>query len=241
MQDPISQNIEKESKFILSNELINGYYLSFLSIGLFLVMLRNDINSDIKQGVFFILMALVFGSIDLFKNAATKENILDQENKSAKTVIYGNYYNRVGDEVYNTANENISDIRIDLPSNYFDVLKTIEVLPVSTDSGQPGIKDVLIQLHSYVESDSTLLVSEKEMIFELIKRMAIEAKSDSVSNDIEYVVESIQKIDRNSDFQSQIVQALKASAISASDEQLSPIRIVVAAIAGWMEKTSKNI
>lgn len=74
MQDPIGKNIEKESKFTLSTESINGYYLSFLAIGLFLVMLRNDIGSDLKQGLFFILMALVFGSIDLFKSAANKES-----------------------------------------------------------------------------------------------------------------------------------------------------------------------
>jgi hypothetical protein len=74
MQDPISQNIEKESRSILSTELINGYYLSFLAIGLFLIILRNDIGTDLKQGLFFILMALVFGSIDLFKSAASKEN-----------------------------------------------------------------------------------------------------------------------------------------------------------------------
>jgi hypothetical protein len=72
MQDPIGKNIEKESKFVLSTEIINGYYLSFLAIGLFLVILRNDITNDLKQGLFFILMALVFGSIDLFKSAANK-------------------------------------------------------------------------------------------------------------------------------------------------------------------------
>jgi hypothetical protein len=72
MQDPIDKNIEKESKFALSTELINAYYLSFLAIGLFLFILKNDISNDLKQGLFFILMALVFGSIDLFKSAANK-------------------------------------------------------------------------------------------------------------------------------------------------------------------------
>ena len=74
MQDPIGKNVEKESKFALSAESINGYYLSFLAIGLFLIILKNDIGNDLKQGLFFILMALVFGSIDLFKSAASKEN-----------------------------------------------------------------------------------------------------------------------------------------------------------------------
>jgi hypothetical protein len=52
--------------------LLNGYYLSFLAIGLFVFMLKDNIGSDLQKGLFFILMALVFGSIDLFKSAASK-------------------------------------------------------------------------------------------------------------------------------------------------------------------------
>lgn len=71
MQDPIIKN-NQDSKFTLSVELINGYYLSFLAIGLLLIILRDDISSDLKQALFFILMVLTFGSIDLLKSAASK-------------------------------------------------------------------------------------------------------------------------------------------------------------------------
>ena len=147
MQDPIIQNIEKDSKFKLSVELVNGYYLSFLSIGLLLIILRNDITPDIKQALFFILMILISGTLRFFMRAASKEDNMDENKQYPQTIVHGNYYsgNRVGDAVYNTSNQNVTDIKIDTPSNYFDVLKTIEVVPDSPDPNQPGIKDVLIQ------------------------------------------------------------------------------------------------
>jgi hypothetical protein len=52
MQDPVIQDNKQESKFRLSAELINGYYLSFLAIGLLLIILRDDISSDLKQALF---------------------------------------------------------------------------------------------------------------------------------------------------------------------------------------------
>jgi hypothetical protein len=72
MQDPVIQDNKQESRFRLSVELINGYYLSFLAIGLLLIILRDDISSDLKQALFFILMVLIFGSIDLLKSAGSK-------------------------------------------------------------------------------------------------------------------------------------------------------------------------
>ena len=86
-----------------------------------------------------------------------------------------------------------------------------------------------------------MIVSEKEAIFELIKRMAIEAKSDPISHDLVSVVESIQKIDRNSDFKARIVQVLKAGAMLASDGQISQpsIKIVMTAIKEWIEEKRK--
>jgi hypothetical protein len=82
MQDPTNKNIEKESKFKLSTELINGYYLSFLAIGLLSIILRNDLSNDhhLKQALFFILMVLIFGSINLLQSAASKESNQNKKN-----------------------------------------------------------------------------------------------------------------------------------------------------------------
>jgi hypothetical protein len=243
MQDPIIQNIEKDSRLKLSVELVNGYYLSFLSIGLLLIILRNDITPDLKQALFFILMILISGTLRFFMRAANKEDNIDENKQYPQTIVNGNYYynKRVGDEVYNTSNQNVADIRMDTPSNYFDVLKTIEVVPNSPEPNKPGIRDVLTKLQSYVESDSTLLVTEKVAILELIRRMAIQAKADPINNDLISVVESIQKIDRNSDFKARIVQALKDGAMLTLEAPLahSPITIVMAAIKLWMEETKK--
>jgi hypothetical protein len=67
------QDSKNKTLFNLPIELINGYYLSFLAIGLLFVIVRNDLSGDLKQGLFFILMALVFGSLSLLKSATNKE------------------------------------------------------------------------------------------------------------------------------------------------------------------------
>jgi hypothetical protein len=70
MQDPIIQDNKQESRFRLSVELINGYYLSFLAIGLLLIILRNDISSDLKQALFIILY---FNGFDIWIDRLIEE------------------------------------------------------------------------------------------------------------------------------------------------------------------------
>jgi hypothetical protein len=61
------KDLKEKTIFNLPIELVNGYYLSFLAIGLLFVIIKNDLSSDLKQGLFFIEMSLIFGSLSLFK------------------------------------------------------------------------------------------------------------------------------------------------------------------------------
>jgi hypothetical protein len=234
MKNIIARNYQTQSsrKPLLSLDSINGFYLSLLATGVLVVILKFDISNDLKQGLFFILLWLIFGSIDLFNNASKIASTVNDN--PPQNIIYGNYYDRVENIVSNTSNRQTTDIKLDTPSNYFDVLKTIEIVPVSPDPNKAGIRDALIEFQSYVESDYSLSLSEKEAILEVIKYIAIEARLNPNNDDLEYIVSSIQGIDRNSSFQDRIISALKASG-----QTLDVIKILISTIDGWKETERK--
>jgi hypothetical protein len=83
MQDSLNKSSKKEPIFNWSVGLVSGYYLSFLAIGLLYIIVKADVNGDLKQGLFFILMSLVFGSLNLLKSAANKDEITRQRGVDA--------------------------------------------------------------------------------------------------------------------------------------------------------------
>lgn len=223
-----------ESKPRLSIDLINGYYLSFLAIGLLTVIIKVDITNDLKQVLFFIFLCLLFGSIDLFKSASEKESRLDEIRLNPQTVVYGSYYDRVESIVSNTSNQQNTDIKLDTPSNYFDVIKTIEIVPNSPDPNKKSIRDVLVEFQSYIESDYALTLSEKEAILEVIKGIAIEARLNPANEYLIYIVELSQKIDRNMKFKTSVINALKsASMIEPEPHSSNYIKILTAFFSGY--------
>jgi hypothetical protein len=234
MKDTIYHDMKTETglESKVSVDLINAYYLSFLAIGLLAIILKMDISEDLKQGLFFILLWLIFGCVDLFKSASKKEGSSDKNIKIPQTIVQGNYYDGVG-RIYNTSNRQVKD-KLDIPSNYFDVLKTIEIIPESSDPNKASIRDLLVELQSYVESDYSLSLTEKEAILEVLKSIAIEASTHPNNNDLEYVAESIEKIDRNLEFKSRVISALKSGAMAAVDYYTpSSVQILTAFIDGW--------
>jgi hypothetical protein len=243
MKDTIYQNMKAETgvESKVAVDLINGYYLSFLAIGVLTIILKIDISADLKQGLFFILLWLIFGSVDLFKSASRKESNTDKNIKIPQTIIQGNYYDGVGGRIYNTSNQQVKD-KLDIPSNYFDVLKTIEIVPESSDPNKASIRDLLVELQSYVESDYSLSLIEKEAILEVLKSIAIEANQHPNNKDLEYVAESIKGIDRNLDFKSRVISALKSGAMAAVDYYTpKSVQILIAFIDGWKETARINI
>ncbi len=219
-------------------DLINAYYLSFLAIGVLIIILKMDISGDLKQGLFFILLWLIFGCMDLFKSASTKEDSSDKDRKITQTIIQGNYYDGVG-KIYSASDRQVAD-KLDIPSNYFDVLKTIEIVPESSDPNKASIRDTLVELQSYVESDYSLSLTEKEAMLEVLKSIAIEASTHPNNNDLEYVAESIEKIDRNLEFKSKVISALKAGAMAAVDYYTpNSVQILTAFVDGWKGSARK--
>lgn len=94
MEEQTSYNnkTETESKFKLSVDLINGYYLSFLAVGILAVIIKIDISSDLQQPLFFIFLCLTFGSMDLLKSASNKESSICENKINPRTVIDLNRY-----------------------------------------------------------------------------------------------------------------------------------------------------
>jgi hypothetical protein len=75
MQEQIDRELtdnNKESKISFSQESINGYFLGLMAIGLLsIIVFKNDISIDLKQGLFFVFLFLIFGSMDLFIESKT--------------------------------------------------------------------------------------------------------------------------------------------------------------------------
>ena len=258
MKEQLINKIENKpgSEFKLSVGLVNGYYLSFLAAGVLMIIVKIDISADLKQGLFFILLWLIFGSIDLLKQAANREVISDVD--KIQNIVH-NYYDRVGDNNISSLSDrkfgtisinnrgdtintitNKGTINTNTPSNYFDVIKTIEVIPDSLDPSKPGIKDILVELQSYVESDYALSLSEKEVILETIKSIAIEARVDPNNDDFTFIVESIQEIGKNPDFRLRVINALKSVSMTVVDLHApNYIKALTAFIIGWKESERK--
>jgi hypothetical protein len=102
------------------------------------------------------------------------------------------------------------------------------------------VSPALISTGGYLCFASDSLFAPILLFLGLLLAISNEDPLKIISNDSISVVESIQKIDRNSDFKARIVQALKAGSKLALDEYLSnnpSIKILEAAIKGWIEET----
>jgi uncharacterized membrane protein YiaA len=84
MQEQIDRELtdnNKESKISFSQESINGYFLGLMAIGLLsIIVFKNDISIDLKQGLFFVFLFLIFGSMDLFKSASKRSSENSENN-----------------------------------------------------------------------------------------------------------------------------------------------------------------
>jgi uncharacterized membrane protein YiaA len=84
MQEQIDRKLKddnKESKNSFSQESIDGYFLGLIAIGLLsIIVFKNDITIDLKQGLFFVFLFLIFGAMDLFKSASKKSSQNSENN-----------------------------------------------------------------------------------------------------------------------------------------------------------------
>jgi hypothetical protein len=162
---------------------------------------RNEISSDIQQSLFAILVILILAAINIFSNIINKDSIRDNQIAESIVNVYGGGYQQNSQTTF----------ELQRPPNYFDVLKTIEQIPVDLDRSHPGIQDVLLELQSYILTELNLSVEKRQIAMDKIQEIAIEAIEHPDNSGLEKLVKSMQKIEGNQELRSLLIKCLTIS------------------------------
>jgi hypothetical protein len=178
---------------------------------------RTEISSDIQQSLFAILVILILAAINIFGNIINKDSIRDNQIAESIVNVYG------GDYQQNSK----STFEFQRPANYFDVLKTIEQIPVDIDQSHPGVQDVLLELQSYILTELNLSVGKRQIAMDKIQEIAIEAIEHPDNLALAKLVKAMQKIEGNHELRSILIRCL----IIITDE--SALNSISKAIDSW--------
>ena len=190
---------------------------------------RTEISSDIQQSLFAILVILILAAINIFSNIINKDYIRDNQIIESIVNIYGGSYHNGS---YQQNNDSITNFAFETPTNYFDVMKTIEQIPVDTDRSHPGVQDVLLELQSYILTEPSLSVEKRQIAMEKIQEIAIEAIEHPDNLALAKLVAAMQRIEGNQELRSILIRCL----ITVTDE--STFKSILKAIDLW-EKAIK--
>jgi hypothetical protein len=165
---------------------------------------RTEISSDIQQSLWAILVILILAAINIFGNIISKGSIRDNQIAESIVNVYG------GDYQQNSQ----STFELQTPTNYFDVLKTIEQIPVDIDRSHPGVQDILLELQSYILTEPNLSVEKRQIAMGKIQEIAIKAIEHPDNLALVKLVTAMQKIEGNQELRSILIRWL----ITITDE-----------------------
>ena len=159
---------------------------------------RTEISSDIQQSLWAILVILILAAINIFGNIINKDSIRDNQIAESIVNVYGGGYQQNSQTTF----------ELQTPPNYFDVLKTIEQVPVDIDRSHPGVQDVLLELQSYILTEPNLSIEKKQIAMEKIQEVAIEAIEHPDNSALKKLVASMQKIEGSQELRSMLIGCL---------------------------------
>ena len=159
---------------------------------------RTEISSDIQQSLWAILVILILAAINIFGNIINKDSIRDNQIAESIVNVYGGGYQQNSQTTF----------ELQTPPNYFDVLKTIEQVPVDIDRSHPGVQDVLLELQSYILTETNLSMEKKQIAMEKIQEVAIEAIEHPDNSALKKLVASMQKIEGSQELRSMLIGCL---------------------------------
>lgn len=180
---------------------------------------RTEISSDIQQSLWAILVILILAAINIFGNIINKDSIRDNQIAESIVNVYG------GDYQQNSQ----STFELHKPTNYFDVLKTIEQIPVDIDRSNPGVQDVLLELQSYIFTEKNLSGDKKQIAMEKIQEIAIEAIEHPDNFALTKLVMAMQKIEGNQELRTILIISLTI----LTDEPA--LNLILRAIDSWQK------
>jgi hypothetical protein len=171
------------------------------------IVTRDTISVDVRQTLFAILAILIIAAINIFNAVISKafqEDLLGQDIDNVN-VCDGTY-------IKNSLIENrtLTDGKLDfkIPENYFDVVKIIEQVPSPEDSNHISIRDVLVRIQSYIETEPNFSVEKRKIALNRVKEIAIQAIASPGDTERKAFTTLMITVDNNSEIWSQIIAAL---------------------------------
>jgi hypothetical protein len=215
----------KQTKFVAIVALLGATSMVLYTLEL---ATRDTISGDVQQTLFAILAILIVATINIFNavivtSNVSQEDLLDQDIDTVVNVYGGTYLKQTSIE-NKTRIEGRLDLKI--PENHFDVVKTIEQVPSSEDSSHIGIRDILIHLQSYIETEPNFSIEKRKIALDRVKEIAIQAITSPDDMEIKALTTLISVVDSNSEIWHQIITALTIDTdISATKLILSLAKI----------------
>jgi hypothetical protein len=174
------------------------------------VIARETTSNDVRQALFAILAVAVLAAIKIFTNVIYNNNEVYREssNQDVGSIInlYGGTYNQGRNLDINSSIESRTQVHNNLdfkvPENYFDVARTIEKVPISD---LVGIREVLVRIHSYIETEPDLSVEQRKIALEKVKEIATQAISDPDDVELRAMTSFMTGINNRSEVWSQII------------------------------------
>jgi hypothetical protein len=174
------------------------------------VVARETTSNDVRQALFAILAVAILAAIKIFTNVIYNNNEVYRKssNQDVGSIInlYGGTYNQGRNLDINSSIESRTQVHNNLdfkvPENYFDVARTIEKVPISD---LVGIREVLVRIHSYIETEPNLSVEQRKIALEKVKEIATQAISDPDDMELQAMTSFMTGINNRSEVWSQII------------------------------------
>ena len=161
-------------------KLFIAIYLSLATVVSGYVLVTLHLTPDLQQVMVVILGLLILATLDAFRkcldDAESQSYVGTYVNELKQTFFEGNVGYYAGGNLTYVGDTNTSN-QLNIPPNYFEVLKTIELVPDPPNRDQPGVKDALVRLQAYIESEPKLTIEEKIEALEQVKTLAEAAQN----------------------------------------------------------------
>jgi hypothetical protein len=171
---------------------------------------RETTGNDVRQALFAILAIAVLAAIKIFTNVIQSNNEVYRElsNQDIGSIVnlYGGTYNHGRNVDINSSVESRTQVPdnsdLEVPENYFDVVRTIEQVPISDIV---GIREVLVRIHSYIETEPNLSVEQRKIALDKVKEIATQAISDPDDVELQAMTSFMTGINNRSEIWSQVI------------------------------------
>jgi hypothetical protein len=224
----MNDSIKNISKSENTNQLVEITAIISITIlvifAMFTASHTDPTNSDFSQAIFFLLMILVILAIKVLINVTSKSLQIGGKVADSMINVYGGSYTHESPTVYNTANNSSTtqyNSNFEVPSNYFDVIRAIEQVPVNNDAPLVGLREILLHLQYRIEALPDASLESRRVALEKIAGIAITAVENPQDPDLQAMLSMFLLLDRRSELWSAVALNL------TFNMSVSPIKLLL--------------